>query len=229
MTKGNGKAKASKPDEAPRSNSELTEDEKRALLFHHRKKYEAAEAALVAAKTAKKAVENLAKAECGKGAVADIKELIALDLPKGSAALHADIERKLKLARWAGAAVGTQFSFEEVDRRAAEDVAYENGKIAGLKGEPRKPPHDPSVPQHQRWLEGWNAGQEVLLSDFRAKIKPAADDDADGEKPDGDQVDLEDAIERAGAGVPADLAAAPHADTSKPPFAADEPRVTTQD
>lgn len=188
-----------------RKNTELTEDEQRALLFQHKGKYERALAVKKAADADLKNVCKSAKAECGTSAVQDIKDLILFEQDKGSEAVQADIERRLRLARWAGAALGTQFTFEEVDRRAAEDVAFENGKIVGLKGEAARPPHDPSVPQYQKWLDGWHAGQAVLQSDWRDRVNARnAADSGDG----AGQVDLEEAI----AGAPN------NADVSDPPF-----------
>lgn len=182
---------------------ELTEDEQRALLYQHKRDYCAADQKVKDAKAELLRVCKLAKAECGKSAVADIKELIALEQPKGSEALQADIDRKLRLARWAGAKVGTQFTFEEIDRTSAEEAAFEAGKIVGLKGEVCRPPHDPSVPQHQKWIDGWHAGQAVVLSNFRDKLRPIEP------AVDADQMDL---AERQ------DLRPEPANDLSDPPF-----------
>jgi ribosome modulation factor len=148
---------------------ELTEDEQRALLYHHKGKFEEAAANLSAAKAARKAVCDLAKAECGKGAVADIKELILLEAPKAGAALRADMERRLRLARWANVPVGTQFTFSELD---VPPTAYELGKTAGLKGQAKRPPHDPNTQQYESWMSGWNDGQAVHLDTIREKIRP---------------------------------------------------------
>lgn len=177
-------------------NTALTDDERRALLFSHRRLWEAeeanvvaAQAAVTAAKAARKKVEKLAQAEYGEGAVQDIKDLILLEQPKGGEAAKADMERLARLARWLNLAVGTQVSFLDEDRRPSEDIAFENGKVAGLKGDICQPPHDPSVPQHQRWMQGWHAGQEILLSDWRDKLKlPVTDDEDTG----GEQTDLAD-------------------------------------
>jgi hypothetical protein len=152
-----------------RKNSELTEDEKRVLLYQHRDHYKVALAAKKAADAELKNVCKKAKAECGKNAVADIKDLIALAEPGGDVGLRDEIERKLRLARWASVPVGHQFSFSE-DMRPATDVAFEQGKIRGLEGGDMTPPYAPSLPQYQRWLEGWHAGQEILSSDFRKKL-----------------------------------------------------------
>lgn len=204
-------ANGDQPNGAGHNKPELTEDERRALTYAHRADWERAEATVKAATAARKAVEDLAKSELGKGAVADIKELILLDMPKGNEALHASIERSLRLARWANAPVGAQFSFD-VDRRPETDRAFENGKTAGLKGEPKKAPHDHSVPQHDAWCNGWDTGYGILMSDFRSKMKPM------NEKPaaEGEQMDLAARGDLPPAGEPF------KPDTSDVPFKSDD-------
>ena len=59
----------------------------------------------------------------------------------------------------------------ENDRTPAVDRAYDEGKVAGLEGKPRTPPHAPDTPQAQRWLDGHSDGQAVLAKGF----KPLAD------------------------------------------------------
>lgn len=157
--------------EERRRNSELTEDERRALLYEHKRDYATALEHKKAADAALKNVCKRARAELGKDAVADIKDLIALDSPEGEAALKAEIERKIRIAKWAGAPMGTQFSFD-ADLTPAVERAYDLGKIAGLSGGVCKPPHDPSVPQYQQWFNGWQDGQAVLASGFKKKLEP---------------------------------------------------------
>ncbi len=193
---------------------ELTEDEKRVLIYQHKAAYTTAKKAVDDAKAELLRVCNLAKTECGKDAVADIKELILLEQPKGGDALKVDIDRKLRLARWANASVGTQFKFDDFDGAPAEDVARELGKTAGLKGEICRPPYDPSVPQHKAWIDGWHEGQAVLASNFREKLKPMEGAPA----ADGEQMDLSERKDLDGDDslVMADL---PAPDVSAPPFA----------
>jgi hypothetical protein len=152
-----------------RINSELTEDERRALLFQHVKTFEERLAAKKKADADFKNACKVAKSELGKDAVADIKDVISLKTPEGEAALKAEVERKLRIARFMNAPVGHQFTFSD-DMRPSVDRAYEDGKIVGLDGGDMRPPHDPSVPQYASWLEGWHAGQAVNASGFRQKI-----------------------------------------------------------
>jgi hypothetical protein len=159
---------------------DLTDDEKRALLLQHKRHYQEALADKKAADATLKNVCKKAKAECGKDAVADIKDAILMEEPNGRAAIEAEIERKHRIARWMGLPVGAAPSmFEDTDRRPAVDIAYDNGKGAGMAGAVAQPPYDPSVPQYQRWMEGWHDGQEILASAF-GKLGPK---DVPGETP----------------------------------------------
>lgn len=169
--KDDAKANGDQHLAAGHNKPELTEDEKRVLTYSHKAKLDGIEARLLAIKTEKRAAEDLAKSELGKGVVKDIKDLRLLEMPQGNAAMQADIERQLRLARWANAPIGQQFTFD-VDRTPEVERAFELGKTAGLKGEPKKPPYDHSVPQHDSWCHGWDTGYEICLSDFRSKIKP---------------------------------------------------------
>lgn len=155
-----------------RTNSELTDDEKRALMLQHKRTYQDALQAKKDAASAFLAVCKKAKAECGKEAIADIKDALLLETGEGQKAIAAEIARQHKVARWMGLPVGAEpLLFEATDRRPAVDVAYDHGKSAGMAGDTAQPPHDPSVPQYQRWLEGWHDGQEILASAFK-KLEP---------------------------------------------------------
>ncbi len=158
--------------EETKRNSELTDDEKRALLIQHRNAYVEALADKKAADAAFKNVCKKAKAECGASAVADIKSALQLEEPGGKMAVEAEIARLHRVARWMGLPVGAEpMLFEMVDRRPAVDIAYDQGKAGGMAGVTAQPPYDTSVPQYQRWLEGWHDGQEILQSAFK-KLEP---------------------------------------------------------
>src|ERR1700759_443641 len=117
----------------PGHNSQLTDDEKRALTLHHKRAYEAADALVERAKADRTAVADLAKSDLGKGAVADIKDMILADNPKK---MKSVLERAQRLARWAGLKVGSQPQLFE----QAETDRHEDGKTAGMSGDHCKPP-----------------------------------------------------------------------------------------
>lgn len=160
---------------------ELSDEEQRALLLQHKGHYQRA---LQAKKDADAAFKNIckkAKAECGKDAVSDIKDAIQFETDAGKAEFQAELARKHKVARWMSLPVGAEPRFfDDFDGRPAVDVAYDHGKAAGMAGEIAKPPHDPSVPQYQRWLEGWHDGQEILASAFgKLKTEPVKSETKD--------------------------------------------------
>lgn len=160
-------------------NSALTDDEQRALTLHHKRLYETADALVEKAKAERTAVADLAKSDLGKGALKDIKDLIAYgDENK----VKAELERTLRLARWMGMPVGTQVHMFEapVDDRAGED-----GKTAGMAGEACAPPKHLAVTAHQKWIAGWHEGQSILASAFKKKREdesPPAPEVAEGER-----------------------------------------------
>lgn len=169
----------------PGHNSQLTDEEKRALTFHHAKIVAAADALVEKAKADRTAAFDLAVSDLGKGAKADIKDILLIDTPKK---MKAVVDRTLRLARWAGLPVGTQNNlFEPVSNY------FEDGKRAGMQGDACDPPRSLAVDSSQTWVRGWGEGQAILSAAFKKKRpvdgSPAA---VDG------QIDLEEAIAKFG-------------------------------
>jgi hypothetical protein len=170
----------------PGHNSQLTDDEKRALTLHHKRSYEAADSLVEKAKADRTAIADLAKSDLGKGALADIKDMIVADNPKK---MKAVLERAQRLARWAGLKVGAQPQLFE----AAQVDHVEDGKTAGMSGLTCEPPKNLAVDAAQKWIQGWHEGQTILMSAFKKK-RPV---DGSAATLDG-QIDLEDAIAKFG-------------------------------
>lgn len=99
--------------------------------------------------------------------------------------------------------------FGDVVMDPAVDRARDAGKWAGLTGKPMAEcPHEPSVPQHQAWIEGWHRGAAIFakdvedqtLADINARdaatdpMEPTEMDDDGPEVPeeDADEVDPDD-------------------------------------
>lgn len=172
----------------PGHNSELSDDQRQALFWQHKRDYVAALAAKKKADADLKNVAKRAKAELGDTAVADIKLALELETKEGETAVKARMEAQARVLRWLGLPLGTQTElFPDVDPRPSDEVAAEAGKRSGLAGEPCQCPHDASVPQYKAWMDGWQEGQKVLL---QTKLRPLADagdggdeqcDGADGE------------------------------------------------
>lgn len=162
----------------------LTEDQQRAVFFNHLKLFKHAETAIteieVELRAAKAELKNVKKLIQGEGTkLTDIDTALRLE-DGGEKVLKGEIESQIKVAKWLGLPMGQSDLFGE-DRRPAVDKAFEEGKIAGMKGVSRKPPYDPSVPQHQRWLEGYAEGQAILTKKFKPK---ETTDTPQGSKPD---------------------------------------------
>ena len=142
-------------------NSTLNDDEKRALTLHHKRLYEAADALVEKAKADRTAVSDLAKSDLGKGALADIKDMIIADSEKKMKSL---VERTMRLARWAGMPIGTQ---PQLFERVANP--FEDGKTAGMQGDKCEPPQNLAMDAGQHWIQGWHDGQTVLMGAFKKK------------------------------------------------------------
>lgn len=143
-------------------NSGLTDEEKRALTLHHKRAYEAADALVETAKADRTAIADLAKSDLGKGALADIKDMILADNPKK---MKGVVERFQRLARWSGLKIGTQPQLFE----AAQVDHGEEGKTAGMAGDKCEPPSSLAHDASQKWITGWHDGQTILMSAFKKK------------------------------------------------------------
>jgi ribosome modulation factor len=146
----------------------LSDAERQALHFRHVKEYERE---LAAKKKADAELKNTAKRiKSEGGSVRAVKLTIELATPEGEAAFRARMAEEAEVASWNG--VGVQVDMFADEREPAEDRAFGEGRRAGMKGEPNKPPYDPSVPQHQRWLEGYSDGNAVLASEGFKRLTP---------------------------------------------------------
>lgn len=151
-------------DHGPGHNSTLTDDEKRALTLHHSRAYEAADSLVEKAKKDRAAVVDLAKADLGKGAKADIVDMLTANTP---AKMKAVLDRAMRLARWAGLPVGSQTNlFEPVAN------PFEDGKTAGMAGDRCEPPATLAQDTAQLWISGWHEGQTILSRAFAKKRVP---------------------------------------------------------
>ena len=160
----------SQEPESPPSDHNLSPDQRVALHHNHVRKYEEAVRRKDRAAADLRNVCKLIKAE--GGTLEAIKLSVKLQSPEGEKAVRLQIEEMIRIARWMGASVGYQMEMFE-DRRPATDRAYDDGKVAGLSGQIRKPPFsEPSLPQYQRWLEGWGDGQAGLAMKLKAPKAP---------------------------------------------------------
>lgn len=158
-------------------NSELTDDQKQALWFQdHKPKLVSLKEQIASLTGDLRNQYKKVKADLGlKKADVDF----ALKLADDDGELVEQQRRQMMLARWEGHALGTQPDLfgDGVDRTPAIDKAFADGKRACMENQSRKPPHDPSVPQYQSWMDGYDAGQTILASAFK-KLPEATHDQA---------------------------------------------------
>lgn len=146
-------ARSKQPSETPAPTVErLNDDQVAALTFQHRDKYKIALAAKKKADADLKNACKIAKAELGDGAIDDIKNLIALESDDGEKKLSDRVNAILRVARWQGVKIGTQFDMFNSEK----SQHYEDGKRSALSGEPRKPPTSlsPGSQAYNDWLLG---------------------------------------------------------------------------
>ena len=152
---------AGRPGREPQTDEQL-----QALFEQHKKHYEAALAEKKKADTDFKNTCKLAKSE--GVSIADIKLAIELEEEGGEEKLREKIAANHRVARWLGLPVGTQPSFfDDEDRTPSIDKAFNEGKRAGLKGDPCSSPHHYGTQQSQSWIDGWQEGQQVIAARFK--------------------------------------------------------------
>lgn len=155
---------------AGHNSGELTEDQTKKLFFTHLRPIKAKKEAI---KKLVGELGNLFKVAKTDGfAKKKIEFALACENDDDDSMLQ-EHKWRIEIASWMMHPIGTQMEmFDGVDRRPAVDRAKAEGKKAGLSGDSRQPPYDPSVPQHQAWLEGWHEGQEVKIEKGIKPLEP---------------------------------------------------------
>ncbi len=156
-------------DNQPKADPEMRE-----LARNHRDRYVRLKEAL---SKAQRNMQAFGKEVKGDGfTMRQIKLMHELSTPEGEAAWRMTIANDLIAAQYQGAAIGSQLSlFLEPDRTPAVDIAFDEGVQDCMDGKPAKPGYDPSVPQYQRYLEGFVQEQERRLVTGIKKLEPEPD------------------------------------------------------
>lgn len=150
------------------SRKELTPEERQALHYVHVRDYRQA---LAVKKAADATLKNVCKTiKSDGGSVRKVKLTIQLETPEGEAALRAEMAEMQEAAVWSG--VGIQVDMFSDERQPAEDRAFDEGKRAGMKGEPRTCQYDSTLPQFAKWQDGYTAGNAVLASEGFKRLTP---------------------------------------------------------
>ncbi|MBX8812747.1 hypothetical protein HBA91_08920 [Ochrobactrum sp. MR34] len=165
-------------------NSQLTENEEKAIFFNHMRKR--------MVHNAKLAEVNKAKKEDGK--IAQSEGVVLGDLDFAIKALNADdkatvTDRYLNqgtILTWLNLVPGFQSDLLR-DRAPAIERIEGEGELAGLAGKDPKSPYDAGSDEDAAWLRGWDKGQKFMRDNLQSameKINSEADEDADPDFPD---------------------------------------------
>lgn len=144
------KAAASKP-----SAEKLSDDQRRDLLFLHVGKVKPLIAAVEATQANLKKAYELAKNDGIPKK--DIELAISFETDEGNEKQTAEVERIMRVARWAGAKLGTQLDLFGKPEKV--DPIYQDGYRAAMANESAKPPAHHPQKAAQRWLEGHADGR----------------------------------------------------------------------
>lgn len=104
--------------------------------------------------------------------------------PKQEAKVHAAVHDRLQVAQWVGHPLGSQLDlFAQPDRTPAVDRARDEGKQASMENKPCKPSYDPSTPQYQAYMEGYQEDQARIASGIKP-LEDGGEDDGFGDPAD---------------------------------------------
>lgn len=150
----------------------LNDKDLQALTVHHKGKYVES---LANKKKYDKEFRDACKkavADLGDNAVDDIKDMILLETEEGEAKIKAQIDRRMRIARWMALPLGVQSDFLwQPDRTPLVDRAKAEGFMAGLSGNVNcMPPYDGEP--GQAWISAWHDGQAKRV---RENIKPTSE------------------------------------------------------
>jgi hypothetical protein len=169
------------PAKAAPGHNEAGDDERRALFLNHVAKRKRL---LENKDTAVAALRNDAKTiRADTFTVAQVDFAIKLQTPEGEGSAREKLSDEIQAAKWAGSPIGTQFSFDLIDRTPAVDRAHDEGKRAAMEGKRASPPYDPSVPQHQEWLRGFHSVQDARVREGIKPVEAAGWGDRDPSRP----------------------------------------------
>lgn len=167
---------------------QISDDQLQALTRQHAAKRKTLIEAEKTAKANRMNHDKIIKSDLGAKGLADIKDLEVLSTPEGEAALKAELDRQLKVARWAGLQIGYQEDMFGVDKRPLKERAFDEGKRAGINGDAPNPPsnYSPASDGFNGWMEGWQAGQAAIFAikktDDSQLLRPAGNEDSKGDE-----------------------------------------------
>jgi hypothetical protein len=180
------------------NSGDLTEDEEKALFFHHLRKREECDARVKEAQADKKSAGKLAQAD----------GLAIADLDYASRALNAEDKKTItdrfgsfgRILNWLGLLPGYQSDLF-TDRQPAIERITGEGELAGLAARERTSGYGPGSDEDRAWLTGYDRGQEIVRENFQAAMEKrnaaaardqlikGSDEDAEGDPFEDDEED----------------------------------------
>jgi hypothetical protein len=145
----------------------LTEDEEKALFFHHLRKDMATKAQIDDLQRQRKSDRKLCQADGFALSRLDFAQK-ALDA-EDKTTVTQKVSDQLKIMEWLKIIPGYNEDLF-ADRAPKEERVEGQGEIAGLAGLDRVPPYSPDDADHQSWLTGWDRGQGILLKNLEAAM-----------------------------------------------------------
>lgn len=168
-------------------NSQLTENERKALFFHHLRKRTGHNGQLAQINAAKKADGKLAQAD----------GIVLGDLDYAIKAINADDKATVtdrflahgEVLSWLNLTPGFQSDLLR-DRAPAIERIEGEGELAGLAGKDPESSYDKGSDEDQAWLRGWHRGQAIMRDNLKNAMEKI-NADADREEGDPDFPDEE--------------------------------------
>lgn len=177
-------AKKDKGDLTHDTKNELSEDQRQALFFQHKRQIAALKEKVGSATSDLRNAYKVAKAEGFPKK--DFDFAFKLEDDADDEAIS-ERRRQAEIAKWLGHPIGTQadlFAETSIDRRPISETSYEEGKRAAMNNEVLKPPHGAGTEAYTRYVEGWHEGDAI-----RASLAKEQEDGASllrmNEEPDG--------------------------------------------
>lgn len=158
---GAAKPKPGKPKREKQTVEQLTDQERQKLLFSHKRKIKPL---LEAEKLAKGAVTKAYELAKKEGIPkSELKLAIAYETEDGEEKQGKEIERILRIARWMNVPLGSQFEmFSNGKKVKPSEKYFEDGRIAALDDQPRKPPSHIVDNMTVHWFEGYDVGRKAM-------------------------------------------------------------------
>jgi hypothetical protein len=141
----------------------LTADEERELFATHRSAWNGWQAKLKQIEKTGKDVKAALKSDGFTIAQMKIADQLANDDTK----VKAEVENRLKVARWLGHPMGAQLDMF-ADRVPISDRAFEEGKQASIEDRPAKPGYDPDTEAYRNYMAGYHEHQREIVGGMKA-------------------------------------------------------------